>query len=432
MVWNEGQDASRMSTRLSQHTDPWGKLGERLLASTAIKLELPPSQYAKMAQRKAAIERHLQRDTSQLKDLIRLFYQQGSVAIGATIKAKFRDEGFDIDIIVELLINHLSPAEALNLLYDAMRGESGSRYYDCTIRQSRCVTVYYADGMHLDLSPSVLLDTSDPRRSNIFHSKPEDPRSEDKEILTNSFGFAKAYNERCPVEQIFAKEYGRRVRENDTDLAMMMKDADSLPMPEHSTELGGKSAVTVALQLIKRNRTIRWRGRNDRRMPASVMLSSLTYEVAEAGRSIGENLRIIATHILNRLEQARRDCQLIVVENPCCAGDFFTDRWPQNSVDQELMIEDMQLFLRQLSIVLDENLSLNDRSNALELMFGETVTQQVIKELADEEGKRIRSGQHFLGAAGGILSAPSSALSKPTGRPNTFYGSGYPAKRESR
>ena len=34
-------------------------------------------------------------------------------------------------------------------------------------------TVYYADGMHLDLSPSVLLDERDPRRSYIFHSKLE-------------------------------------------------------------------------------------------------------------------------------------------------------------------------------------------------------------------------------------------------------------------
>lgn len=131
-------------------------VAERLLAAVAVKIELPPTQHALMCQRKATIEAHLERDGSPLKGHIRLFYQQGSVAIGATVKAKLRDEGFDIDIIVELLHRgNLTPAQVLDLLFQAMRGEPGSRYYDCTVRQSRCVTVHYADGMHLDLSPSV-------------------------------------------------------------------------------------------------------------------------------------------------------------------------------------------------------------------------------------------------------------------------------------
>lgn len=56
---------------------PFAVIGERLLASTAIKIELPPSQHALMVQRKAAIEKHLEREGSPLKGLIRLFYQQG-------------------------------------------------------------------------------------------------------------------------------------------------------------------------------------------------------------------------------------------------------------------------------------------------------------------------------------------------------------------
>jgi len=61
------------------------------------------------AERKAAIEKHLERDGSPLKGKVRLFYQQGSVAIGATIRAKFRFEGFDIDIIVELVTPGMTP-----------------------------------------------------------------------------------------------------------------------------------------------------------------------------------------------------------------------------------------------------------------------------------------------------------------------------------
>lgn len=401
---------------------PFAAIAERLLASTAIKIELPPSKHALMVQRKAAIEKHLEREGSPLKGWIRLFYQQGSVAIGATIRAKFRQEGFDIDIIVELLgRGNLTPGQVLDLLFEAMRGEPGSRYYDCTERQSRCVTVYYADGMHLDLSPAILLDERDPRRSHIFHSKLEEPRWKDTTILTNSFGFVAHYNERCPIDQMFAEDYGRLVRDADLQLQVMAKDADSVPVPVHSTTVGGKSAVTVALQLLKRNRNIRWLPRN-RRMPASVMFSCLSLEVAETGRTIGQNLKVIAEHILDRLIRAKSVGELIHVENPVCRGDVFTDRWPVDHTDQDLLIGDMRLLLRQLAELFDDRRSFKDRSKTLEDMFGETVAKQVVEEFAGEMGQYVRSGSHFLGATGGILTAPTLVSAKPAAPRNTFYG----------
>lgn len=397
----------------------WSTLSERLLVSVAMKIELLPSHHALMIQRKQAIENHLQRNDSPLKDRIRIFYQQGSVAIGATIKAKFRDEGFDIDIIAELDMNEIKPAEALDLLYETMRGAHGSRYYDCTERQTRCVTVRYKDRMHIDLSPSILLDANDPRKSHIFHSKPEEPRSKDSHILTNSYAFAKYYNDCCPVDQQFREEYSRKVQSFDHQL-ILLREADSVPVPDHSTHVGGKSAVTVALQLLKRNRIIRWRPRK-RRMPASVMLSCLALEVAEAGRSIGENLKTIATHVLNRLLDAKKKGELIAVENPRCQGDCFTDRWPKIQEDQNLMIKDMELLLNQLDIVLDKQRSLRERIKALKEMFGESVGQKVEVEFADEIGKDIKSGNHLLGRTGGILTIPTSVSAEPAAKPNTFY-----------
>lgn len=404
---------------------PFANIGERLLAATAIKIELPPSQHSLMVERKLAIEKHLEREGSPMRGLIRLFYQQGSVAIGATIRAKSRQEGFDIDIIVELLQRgKLTPAQVLDLLYQAMRGEPGSRYYECTERQSRCITVHYADGMHLDLSPAILLDEGDPRRSHIFHSKLEEPRWKDTTILTNSFGFVAHYNSRCPVDQVFSDNYGRLVRTADLQMALM-KDADSVPVPVHSTVIGGKSAVTVALQLLKRNRNIRWLPRK-RRMPASVMLSCLTLEVAEAGRTIGQNLKITAQHILDRLKLAKSSGELLHVENPVCPGDVFTDRWPESHSDQDLLIDDMRLFLLQLEELFDDRRSIKDRAKTLQDMFGETVAKQVIDEFAVEMGQTVQSGNHLLGTVGGIMAAPTFASAKPIAPRNTFYGTKWP------
>ena len=410
-----------MNVYLGKTTSPWDSVVEQMLAAVAIKIELPPSMYALMAERKAAIEKHLERDGSPLKGKVRLFYQQGSVAIGATIRAKFRSEGFDIDIIVELIASNLTPWQALDLLYRAMRGEPGSRYYDMTERQTRCVTVHYADGMHLDLSPAELINKFDPRKSFIYHSKPEEPRSEDHKVLTNSYGFADEYNSTCPVDLPFQEEYARRALKADSGLVVMQEDADSLPVPEHPTVVGGKSAVTVALQLIKRNRNIRWANR-DGRMPASVMLSCLTLEVAEAGRTISQNLRVIAQYILNRLLRAKIAGELIHVENPRCPGDVFTDRWPENQTAQDTMIADMQLFLRQLAVLLDDTRSLGARRDTLKAMFGEDVGQLVVDDLERDTGEAIRSGRHGFGALGGLAMSPTITSAKPSVKPSTFYG----------
>lgn len=416
-----------MNAFLGKTSSPWSSVAEQMLAAVAIKIELPPSMHALLAERKAAIEKHLERDGSPLKGKVRLFYQQGSVAIGATIRAKFRFEGFDIDIIVEFTTPGMTPWQALELLYEAMRGERGSRYYDMTERQTRCVTIHYADGMHLDLSPAELIDEFDPRRSYIYHSKPEEPRSRDCKVLTNSFGFAEEYNATCPVDLSFQQEYARRALRADRGLTAMQKDADSLPVPAHSSVVGGKSAVTVALQLLKRNRNIRWATREGR-MPASVMLSCLTLEVAGAGRTIGQNLRIIAQHILDRLLQAKSTGQLIHVENPRCPGDVFTDRWPENHAAQDAMIADMRLFLSQLAVLLDDRRSLRERREVLKSMFGESIGEEVMDELEQEYGEAIRTGKHAFGVTGGIAMSPAIAKAKPAVKPSTFYGSKCPRR----
>lgn len=410
-----------MNKHIGTPAAPWDSISEQMLAAAAIKIELPPSMHVLLAERKAAIEKHLERDGSPLKGKIRLFYQQGSVAIGATIRAKFRFEGFDIDIIVELIAPGLTPWQALELLYEAMRGERGSLYYDMTERQTRCVTIHYADGMHLDLSLAELISEIDPRRSYIYHSKPEEPRSKDHKVLTNCFGFVEVYNATCPVDVPFQQEYARRALQADRDLVAMQKDADSLPIPEHSTVVGGKSAVTVALQLLKRNRNIRWSTR-DGRMPASVMLSCLTLEVAEAGHTIGQNLKIIAQHILDRLLKAKSMGTLIHVENPRCSGDVFTDRWPENQSAQDTMIADMKLFMEQLNTILDDRRSLRDRRDTLKAMFGEEIGQQVVDDMEREYGEAIRTGRHGFGALGGLAMSPTIAKAKPTVKPSTFYG----------
>lgn len=407
--------------RAKRKADPWASNAEQLLAIVANKIELPPSALGALNERRNALEKYLERDGSTLKGRIRLFYPQGSVAIGATIKSRYRKEGFDIDVMVERIGQGLNPCDTLDELYEVVRGKPGSRYYEMTERQTRCITVMYKDnGIHVDLTPSELVDPQDPRASVIFHAKPEESRLNDRRVPTNSYAFVNGYNEKFPVDTEFEVEYSRWSTENERETRRILNEAESQPAPPHSVVLGGKSSVTVALQLLKRYRNVRWEKREGR-MPPSVMLSCLAYEIAESGRSISENLAVIVCHIHDRLTSARRNGELIQVRNPFLAADNFTDRWPEDHADQDLMINEMAHFGKLLAELLTEGTSMKRCRQILQNMFGESVGDAAIEAMGDGLAALAGTGGVALGAAGVAASSPF-ASTMPSTKPVTFYG----------
>ena len=148
---------------------------DALLADVAIRIQLSATDHGKAQSRNRVINDHLEREGSLLRGHVNLLYPQGSMAIGATIASRLRTDEFDIDAMAELAIPATtSPQVALDLLFHSVRGERGSRYYDMVERRTRCVTIHYADGMHIDVTPSVLRFGEAARTSVLFHHKPED------------------------------------------------------------------------------------------------------------------------------------------------------------------------------------------------------------------------------------------------------------------
>ena len=406
------------------------EVAERMLRRIAVKVELPPSQHKLACERKKAIEAHLERPDSPLRDLIGLFYQQGSMAIGATIRAKHREDGYDIDIVVEMNLGFsLQPNDMLNLLFAAVRGEKGARYYDITERQTRCVTVQYADGMHLDLTPSELIMPQNPRKSFIFHAKEEEPRHQDQRIPMNAWGFAEEFNTRNPVDTIFADSYAELAKSHDR--GRILAETDSEDVPAHSSEVGAKSVTVVALQLLKRFRTLRYRQRTGDRMPPSVMLSCFALEIAKPGCSLCEALYRLSNHARRRLKSADDIGELIDVRNPRDVDDCFTDRWPAYRQAQILFIEDLGYLIAQLTILFTANLSLAERGEILQDLFGETVGREVVDEVTAELAQGapgVGTKRLITGASvGAALTAPRIAAARPASVPgHTFYGGGWP------
>ena len=186
------------------HSPPLGSsapIGEILLAETALRVELPPSLHRLAIERYEALRKYIERAGSPLADRVRIFYPQGSMAIRATIRSRKREEGFDIDIAAELILPlSMSPSEVLDLLFAAINGKAGSLYHGKVERNTRCVAVHYEDGMHLDITPSILVDERDPRKSVIFHAKSQRPTASRRRLIMNSYAFVEWFKLRTPID----------------------------------------------------------------------------------------------------------------------------------------------------------------------------------------------------------------------------------------
>jgi hypothetical protein len=412
--------------------DSSAPVGEILLAGVAVRIELPPSLHKLAVERYEAIRKHIERPDSALHDKVLWFYPQGSMAIRATIKSKRQADGYDIDIVAELDLPHsLTPAQTLDLLYLSIKGEKGSLYYDMVERQTRCVTVYYADGMHLDVTPSKLLDKNDPRRSYIFHAKPTEPPSAHKRVVMNSWAFCDHFNRVLPPDLLFAQAYAKKAQDFESN--SIRADADVKPVPAHSIVDGGKSSAVVALQLLKRNRNIRYSKREGLRLPPSVMLAKFASECQLPTGSIAGALDVISSAILAALEGAEAKGQLIDVRNPKCQSDCFTDRWPENRTTQHTFVGDLRLFRRQLSELMNGSLDLAEMQELLIGMFGEGPAKSVIEERAKTLGRAVQTGQRTITGLGKVLpvaavAAPAAATTIATPRPHTFFGERWKKK----
>ena len=140
-----------------------------LLADVAVRVQLNPTDYSKAESRAGTIADWIDRPASLLHGRVGLVYPQGSMAIGATVARYSERDEFDIDLMAHLALwTGATPQSVLDVLHESIRGERGSRYWGKTERRTRCVTVFYEDGMHLDITPAERRGGMPERECDIF------------------------------------------------------------------------------------------------------------------------------------------------------------------------------------------------------------------------------------------------------------------------
>lgn len=181
-----------------------------LLADIAVRIQLTATDHRLAVGHYHAIHQWLEREGSPLSGLIESFYAQGGFSIGATTARHAEDADFDIDAMVQVTMHpDTDPEHVLSTLLTAIRGERGTRYYDKTERKSRCVTVKY-DGMHLDVTPAVVIPSLKERTSFIFHSKKTAAGFDKARLVANPWGFADWFLRQTPPEAAFGQFFERQ------------------------------------------------------------------------------------------------------------------------------------------------------------------------------------------------------------------------------
>ena len=308
----------------------WTESVDEILADMAIRVQLSRMNYDKAVKRYKTINDWIDRDGSPLNNRVQLFYPQGSMAIGATITSKLKTDEFDIDVVAQLdLPSDIPPREPLDLLFEAIRGEPGSRYYQMTKRRARCVTVDYSDGMCIDITPVIRRWGTPERESWLFHDRPEAPQEPSKKLIANPYGFAKWFKNNTPLDQDFADIFEKYASEYER--MVILAEAESDPVPPQEPPFR-KSKAVIVLQLLKRWRNVQYDTRSGRK-PPSILIAKLVADAANhtdrLTDRLSEELLFQAKHMLLVFQKDHNVGKPIHIVNPVRNQDVLTDRWPE-------------------------------------------------------------------------------------------------------
>ncbi len=402
-------------TGLNPFDDPL----DRILAEIALSVQLPPSLHDKAKSRYEAVRRHLEATTAFFEQ-IEHFCPQGSMAIDATISTRGTDDEYDLDIVSQVggRFRGMTSLEILTKLEAALADYPVQR----VLRQTRCVTLYYADKMHLDVTPSLRVYGTLDRESLITHAKGPCRSADDRFVDMNAYGFAQWYASRTPLELRMAKEFHRRWLDHAGLAARADADVDDVP---DQCDFIVKNTATLDLQLLKRFRNIRYTGR----IPPSVMLSYYAGLAAQPNMSLSAMLVRLASWIIRDIEQASLYGRLLHVANPVCAADVFTDRWPESIVQQDEFAKHLHELVRSLEAMRKGEMFPNAMMDTLRDDFGDRVVTRAADQIATEVGGGIQQSRQLYTRRGGVLLPTAAAVTASTvnpvvsaARPHTFFG----------
>lgn len=380
---------------------------DALLMDVVRRIQLSPTKHDEAEQHYQALCTHVDRPESPLHGKVIACYPGGSFATGTAIASRVSKDQHDVDVVIELdILPNSEPSGVLATLFVAINGEEGSRYHGRVTLNSRCVTVTYEDGTRVDLMPIVRLDHAPLKAGYLFHWRREAAETYHKPV--NPWGFADHFNREVAFDPVFATMFEARRQIADGVVAK----AETDPLPGR-VPLSEKSSRVVALQLLKRNRDVRYRSRNGRK-PPSVVLAAMALDIGPAHSGLVDEVINIASHISGQLQDHIRRFDTLIVRNPSFPEDIFTDRWPGDVAAQHVYMRDLDHLQRQLRRLRSDNANLTEMRTILDDLFGETAAGFAVERFLDASRREAERGAMRFGTTGRILTGAPAIVGAAT------------------
>lgn len=362
-----------------------------LLNRIGEKLQLNQTRIEKAEQSYNAVSEWLKEDKIFFNEYDINIYPQGSYRLGTTVKPKGEDE-YDLDFVLEVDYDYrnLKPEELLNHLERSLK--ESEVYKNKIERKKRCIGINYEGDFHLDVIPALPCD----------YFKGDNLKISDRKLS--------AWLDSCPKGYIkwFESKYiaQKLILEKAAEIAKLpSKVPYSLIQP-----------LQRIVQLAKRHRDIYFDEQKDN-SPRSVVLTTLIAEYYNSWESESESL-------MNVLCNIKRDIDLnpygkIVVVNPSNTNENFSDLWDDKPDLYNYFKDFINSFYENWKR-LTQTPGIDKVGKQLEIMFGESISREVISEQTEYIDALRKSGKLGMNVLGTLT---PSIMSKtiPVQR-NTFYG----------
>ncbi|WP_240190048.1 nucleotidyltransferase [Bacillus sp. P14.5] len=362
-----------------------------LLQRVGEKLQISKTQRELAEERYHAVSTWLSKDGDLFDGVEINIYPQGSLSIGTTVKPLSRQE-YDLDLVCEINESYAGKDPIILLNKIERRLKDNEIYKDKVERKNRCIRLNYANEFYMDILPAHPTNSITDTCVMVPDRKAEEWKD------SNPKGFTSWFNN-CS---------------NQVGKTLFEARAEIEPLPEDET-VERKVPLKRAVQLIKRYRDIYFEKDADL-APISIVLTTLAGHGYEGQLSVNETISHILKHISLLISQSDKR---IVVLNPSNNKEDLSERWDNNPelyLEFEKFVMDFKLNWEQLN----EIQGLNEIANKLKKMFGENITNQVLKEQAIHLEKS-RSNKNLAVIGSGLLVAATTEKAVAMER-NTFYG----------
>lgn len=427
-----------------------------VLNQVAIELDIPPHKYKEAMERFDAIKRHLEKGNYPGSTPPPSIYLQGSFRLGTVIRPIIggRECGFDIDIVCQ--VNRAKDGDDAETLKDEVGAEvkayAEKNSMERPVNGRRCWALNYAAdsegvGFHVDILPCLpdMVAGAQIGRLNanqgatdwqytqttvaITNRNEEVSPPEHDWRSSNPLGFAKWFNDIClpgyahvdnrRQKELLFEAYGQRQN-------FPFRRAEDIP------DALVRTPLQRAIQIMKRHRDVRFKGRRDEKhKPISMIITTLAARLYAGRASQYQTTRSVLRFIVETLAQhaALVDKRLLLEDvsrmqlirrvgdtwyipnpvNPHNPGDAedkgenFADRWHE---DSHAKAKAFFQWVGWLQADLDSLLNSNDiagMEGTLTEAFGDTIATHTLNRLGVKStGNR----------AGALVQAGATAISQ--------------------